>query len=73
MEDYLAHNFEDHPSITAENIRFLTYNVMGAGGSNTDVEVKNLEKLLEKIHMANKNLRLQVDKLTSRIEKMEKK
>jgi hypothetical protein len=71
-EDYLAHNFEDHPSITAENVRFLTYNVMGAGGSDMDVEVKNLELLIKKMDTANKNLRSQVDKLTSRIEKMEK-
>jgi hypothetical protein len=73
MEDYLVHNFEDHPSIAAENVRFLTYNVMGTGGSNTDVEVKNLEKLVDKMDTANKNLRSQVDKLNSRLEKLEKK
>ena len=73
MEDYLAHNFEDHPSIAAENVRFLTYNVMGAGGSNTDTDVKNLVKLVDKMDTANKNLRSQVDKLTTRLEKLEKK
>ena len=73
MEDYLAHNFEDHPSIAAENIRFLMYNVMGAGGSNMDAIVKNLVKLVDKMDTENKNLRSQVDKLTTHLEKLEKK
>jgi hypothetical protein len=72
MEDYLAHNFEDHPSIAAENVRFLTYNVMGAGGSNTDADVKQLGKLVEKMDTANKNLRYQLDKLATRLDKLEK-
>lgn len=47
MEGNLAYNFEDHLSIAVENVRFLMYNVMlGARGSNTDVDVKNLEKLV---------------------------
>jgi hypothetical protein len=57
MEDYLIHNFEDHPSIAAENVRFLTYNMMGApGGSNADVDAKQLEKQVDKLETANKNL-----------------
>jgi hypothetical protein len=31
MESYFLHDFEDHPSIAAKNVRFLTYNLMGAG------------------------------------------
>jgi hypothetical protein len=73
MEEYLIHNFEDHPSIAAENVRFLTYNMMGAGGSNADVDAKQLEKQVDKLETSNKNLRTQLDKLGSRIEKLEKK
>jgi hypothetical protein len=73
MEDHLANNFEDHPSIAAENIWFLTYNVMGAGGSKMDADVKHLVKLVDKMDTANKNLRSQVDKLMTRLEKLEKK
>jgi cell division protein FtsB len=73
MEEYLIHNFEDHPSIAAENVCFLTYNMMGAGGSNADVDAKQLEKQVDKLETSNKNLRTQLDKLGSRIEKLEKK
>jgi hypothetical protein len=71
MADYLAHNFEDHPSIAAENVRFLTYNVMGAGGNNTDTDVKNLEKLVDKMDEVNKNLRVQLEKVNDRVDRME--
>jgi hypothetical protein len=72
MEEYLVHNFEDHPSIAAENVRFLTYHMMGAGGNHSDVDVRHLEKQAERLETANKNLRLQVDRLSSRVEKLEK-
>jgi hypothetical protein len=72
MEEYLVHNFEDHPSIAAENVRFLTYHMMGAGGNHSDVDARHLEKQAEKLETANKNLRLQLDRLSSRVEKLEK-
>jgi hypothetical protein len=73
MEDYLVHNFEDHPSIAAENVRFLTYNMMGASGGSADSEMKHLEKQVDKLEMVNKNMRIQLDKLATRLEKLEKK
>jgi hypothetical protein len=73
MEEYLIHNFEDHPSIAAENVRFLTYNMMGVGGSNTNVDAKQVEKQVDKLETANKSMQAQLDKLSSRVEKLEKK
>jgi hypothetical protein len=72
MEEYLIHNVENHLSIAAENVRFLKYNMMGAGGSSADVDAKNLEKQVDKLDIANKNLRSQLDKVTTRLEKVEK-
>ncbi len=72
MEDYLAHNFVDHPSIAAENVRFLTYSVMGAGGNSVDMDVKSLGKQLGKMEASDKSLRAQLDKVASRLEKVEK-
>jgi phage shock protein A len=37
------------------------------------VDAKNLEKQVDKLETANKNLRLQLDKMSSRVEKLEKK
>jgi hypothetical protein len=68
MESYLVHNFEDHPSIAAENVRFLTYNMMGAGGNGTE----NVGKQVEKVEASSKALKVQLDKLASRLEKLEK-
>jgi hypothetical protein len=45
---------------------------MVAGGSNMDTDVKNWCKLVNKMDTANKNLRLQLDKLMTRLEKLEK-
>ena len=72
MEDYLAHNFEGHPSIAAENVRFLKYNVMGAGGNSVNTNVKSLGKQLEKMEASNKSLRAQLDKVATRLENLEK-
>jgi hypothetical protein len=73
METYLTHNFEDHPSIAAENVRFLTYNLMGAGHQgDADVEVKQLKKQLEKVEDSKKVLQSHLDKLGARLEKLEK-
>lgn len=69
MELYLNHNFEDHPSIAAKNVRFLTYNLMGAGRTDADVDVKNLEKQLEG---SKKAMQSQIDKLAARMDKVEK-
>ena len=69
MELYLNHNYKDHPSIAAENVRFLMYNLMGAGKSDADVEVKNLEKQHEGFK---KILQSQINKLVARVDKVEK-
>jgi hypothetical protein len=43
MNEYIRHNFEDHPSIAAEQVRWVTRNVMGgdkvaAGSGDRAVE-----------------------------------
>jgi hypothetical protein len=73
MEAYIIHNFEDHPSIAAENVRFLTYNLMGAGRSDAESDIKNLEKQVDKMDASKKSMQSTVDKLTARLEKLEKR
>jgi hypothetical protein len=42
MNKYLHHNFEDHPSIAAEQVCWITRNVMGGKKNGADSNVKSL-------------------------------
>jgi hypothetical protein len=72
MQEYLTHNFEDHPSIAAENVRFLTYNMMGAGDNLADANLKAMEKKVDRLESNQKNNIKSVDKLITRVDKLEK-
>jgi hypothetical protein len=72
MQEYLTHNFEDHPSIAAENVRFLTYNLMGAGDNLADADLKAMEKKVDRLETNQKGTYKTVEKLVTRIDKLEK-
>ena len=73
MNEYLHHNFEDHPSIAAEQVRWVTRNVMGGEKNGADSDVKSLEGRLTKSEKAMAALKTRVDKDTTRIDTLEKK
>jgi hypothetical protein len=73
MNEYLHHNFEDHPSIAAEQVRWVTRNVMGGEKSGADSDVKSLEGRLTKSKKAMAALKTRVDKDTTRIDTFGKK
>jgi hypothetical protein len=64
MNEYLRHNFEDHPSIAAEQVRWVTRNVMSGEKSAPDSENKSLESRLSKNEKAVTALEIRVDKDT---------
>jgi hypothetical protein len=72
MNEYLRHNFEDHPSIAAEQVRWVTRNVMGGEKNGADSDVKSLEGRLTKSEKAMAALKTRVDKDTTRIDTLEK-
>jgi uncharacterized protein YneF (UPF0154 family) len=73
MNEYLHHNFEDHPSIAAEQVRWVMRNVMGGEKSGADSDVKSLEGRLTKSKKAMAALKTRVDKDTTRIDTFGKK
>jgi hypothetical protein len=73
MNDYLRHNFEDHPSIAAEQVRWVTRNVMGGDKQGSDSDIKSLESRISKGKKAVAALKTSVDKVTTRIDMVEKK
>jgi hypothetical protein len=72
MNEYLHHNFEDHPSIAAEQVRWVTRNVMGGKKNGGDSDVKSLEGCVTKSEKAMAALKIRVDKDTTRIDTLEK-
>jgi hypothetical protein len=73
MNEYLRHNFEDHPSIAAEQVCWVTRNVMGGEKHGADSNVKSLEGCLTKSEKAMAALKTRMDKDTTRIDTLEKK
>lgn len=73
MNDYLRHNFEDHPSIAAEQVRWVTRNVMGGDKQSSDSDVKTLEGRISKGEKAVAALKTSLDKITTRVDTVEKK
>jgi hypothetical protein len=73
MNDYLQHNFEDHPSIAAEQVRWVIRNVMGGDKQGSDSDVKSLEGRISKGEKAVAALKTSLDKVTTRIDTVEKK
>ena len=72
MNEYLHHNFEDHPSIAAEQACWVTRNVMGGKKNGADYDVKSLEGRLMKSEKAMTALKTRVDKDSTRIDTLEK-
>jgi hypothetical protein len=73
MNEYLRHNFEDHPSIAAEQVLRVTRNVMGGKKNSANSDIKLLEGRLTKSEKAMAALKTRVDKATTRIDTLEKK
>jgi hypothetical protein len=73
MQEFISHNFEDHPSIAAEQVRWVTRNVMSGEKSNSGSGDKALESRLSKLEKAGSALKVRVDKDTSRLDVLEKK
>jgi hypothetical protein len=73
MEPYIIHNFEDHSSIAAENVRFLPYNLIGAGQSDANSDIKNLEKQVDNMDSSKKLMQSMVDKLAALLDKLKKR
>jgi hypothetical protein len=48
MNKYLHHTFEDHLPIAAEQVHWLTRNVMGGKKSSVDSNIRSLEGWLTK-------------------------
>jgi hypothetical protein len=73
MNDYLRHNFEDHPSIAAKQVQWVTRNVMGGDKQGSNSDVKSLEGCISKGKKAVAALKTSLDKVTTRIDTVEKK
>ena len=73
MQEFISHNFEDHPSIAAEQVRWVTRNVMSGEKSNSGSGDKAFESRLSKLEKAGSALKVRVDKDTSRLDVLEKK
>lgn len=74
MEEYMMYNFEDHPSIAAENVRFLTYHFMEAGDSDSSAPgLKQLQKKVDGINTEFKQIKLQCEKVSTKVDNLEKK
>ena len=65
MDDYLKHNFEDHPAFASVITRFVTNNSFKS-------DLRNMETRIEKTEKEFKTLKSQVDKLLSKVDRLDK-
>jgi hypothetical protein len=73
MTEYLRHNFEDHPSIAAEQVRWVTRNVMSGERSAGTSDHKLLENRVSKNEKTLGAMKIRADKIEARVETVEKK
>jgi hypothetical protein len=71
MQEFICHNFEDHPSIAAEQVRWVTRNVMGGENVDSGSGDKAMESRVSKLEKAGIALKIQVDEDTSRLDGLE--
>jgi hypothetical protein len=73
MQEFISHNFEDHPSIAAEQVRWVTRNVMGGERGNSRSGAIVMESRLSTLELAGTALKIRVDKDASRLDMLEKR
>ena len=66
MRGYINKNFEDHPALASVITRFVTHN-------NLQANIKELATKSKKFEVTLRNLQGKIDKLTNRVDTLEKK
>jgi hypothetical protein len=71
MQEFLCHNFEDHPSIVAEQVRWVTRNMMSGERGTSGSGDKAMESRMSTLEGAGNALNVRVDKDASRLDVLE--